>query len=75
MKVIVRGTPPKEVRYRCNCSTCKSTVEYTGEDIVELTDNQRDGLTHFLGECPVCGAQLFDYVPRWYEEHDGRGPG
>lgn len=75
MKVIVRGTPPSEKRYRCSCDACKSVIEYAQNEILKQSYSQRDGSTNYLGPCPVCGIQLNDYAPREYIEHDGCGPG
>lgn len=73
MKVIVRGTPPAEKRYLCKCSTCNSQLEYTGKDIIKISFNQHDGDTHYLGQCPVCKADLVDYAPEEYIDHNDRG--
>lgn len=64
MRVIIRGVPPQEKRYSCTCSNCRSVLEYTGEDILKKTLDQRDDDTHYLGACPVCNAALYDYVPK-----------
>lgn len=64
MRVIARGTPEAEKRYRVVCHDCKSTIEYSHKEITKITSCQREGPTHYLGMCPVCLKQLIYYSPQ-----------
>ena len=54
-KVIKRGTPPEEHRYRHVCPSCRSIVEYTRKDAQHIYH-----VTAEWVNCPVC-----DYYIAW----------
>ncbi len=64
MRVVTRGTPEAERYYRVTCTSCRSVIEYKHTEILRVIDDQRTGITHNLGNCPVCGKSLYNYFPR-----------
>lgn len=64
LKVVFRGMPPTEYKYKCTCTNCFSVIEYQASDIIRKTDCQREGVTHYLGPCPVCDKPIIDYSPK-----------
>lgn len=56
MKIIYRGTDPKDTTHRAVCGQCKTEVEFAQSEAVYHND-QRDG--DFLSiSCPVCIARI-----------------
>jgi hypothetical protein len=56
VKIIHRGTDPKDVTHRAVCNRCKTEIEFTQSEAIYHSD-QRDG--DFLSiACPVCMTQI-----------------
>lgn len=64
MEIIFRGKTPAENTYTVSCYNCKSIIRYKGSEIVQTHYDQREGTSHTLGDCPVCGVALYNYSPK-----------
>jgi hypothetical protein len=60
MKIIKEGQHPSTFRYRGQCTTCKSVVEFEANE-VRSNHDQRDGDWH-SAPCPVCKRHGEDVV-------------
>lgn len=71
LKVLFRGVSPADYRYKCTCSNCFSIIEYQASDIIRKTDCYREGITHYLGPCPVCDSPITDSNPKPLNSNKG----
>ena len=59
IKVVKRGNPPQEKKWKGTCSNCRSEVECLGSDITSFEAGDYRSLGPFSWEeCPVCDAQM-----------------
>lgn len=54
MKILTRGTPPKDRIWLGTCATCKSTAEATESEMKNIRHDTRDGTSFSWEQCPVC---------------------
>ena len=52
MRVLRRGTPPEELVHYCECTRCKSVLQFLRGE-AKYQDDQRDG-DYLSISCPVC---------------------
>lgn len=74
MKIIKRGVPEAEKRYRATCRSCGSVIEYKHSEILKIDADYRE-TAHDLGNCPVCFKDLVNYNTEPYKEKSQIGSG
>jgi hypothetical protein len=64
MKMIKEGFLPTNRKYHVSCTHCNSIFEYFHYEILEVSESQMEGITHYLGSCPFCDKALHNYTPK-----------
>ena len=62
VKIIKKGTPPKDVIWKGECNTCHTVAE-ANESELKVQHCQRDG-SWGLAKCPVCEAPNMIFYPQ-----------
>jgi len=52
IKIIKEGKI-RSAHFVAKCGYCDSILEYSKSDVLDIWDNQRDGLSHKI-HCPIC---------------------
>ena len=63
VKVIKRGTPPRERRFQPSCYKCYSVLEFTAAEanLMHIKDGPMREEAWFI-KCPVCEYRVFAYL-------------
>lgn len=56
IKILSRGTPPKEKTFVTRCRECKSVFTFQGMDIKAGYERNE---SYFQMTCPVCNFEIF----------------